>query len=148
MQDTATTRTLYVRHSSATSATSWGAAFTPSLQGTTNLDLDDISAIVAFKGKDGVGKIGVMWSNQNDGTMHFGVHKDADADSQWIDQPAITGLNLADDHLALRALNADSSGEVVAVFKTSLNDVNPSTSTEPLIYLGVRQSTGAWKKTV
>ena len=140
-------RKLFVRHTT-TSDTAWGAAFTPAVTGASNLSADDISSLVAYKGTDGVGKIGVMWSNQTDGTMYYISHVDGQADTAWTQDPAVTGASMADDHLALRSLNGDANGNVVAVMKTSLNDVLPATSTEPLIQVGVLQPDGTWKKAV
>lgn len=141
------TRALYVRHTIGGDQLQWGTAFTPSVTGATDLSSDDISAIVAFKDADGTGKIGVMWSNQDDGAMYFIVHSDGQADSSWLEQPAIgPSPFMADDHLALRSLNGDPTGDVVAVMKTSLNDVQPSTSLDPLIQVAVRHPDGTWSQ--
>ena len=98
-------RKLFVRHST-TSDTTWGAAFTPNVAGATGLSADDISSLVAYKGTDGVGKIGVMWSNQATGTMYYISHIDGQGDTSWTQNPAVTGADMADDHLALRSLTA------------------------------------------
>jgi hypothetical protein len=67
---------VYVNRS-LTSDSSWGTPFVLPVNGT-SVDPDDISAVVAFDSK-----IGVMWSNQTDGTFYFATHNDGDPDSAW-----------------------------------------------------------------
>ena len=137
------TRRVYVQHTVAGSQTTWAAPYVIPVTGATGLTNDDISALVTFNGK-----VGVMWSNENDGTMHFAVHPDGTSDATWTDFPALSGTALSDDHMNLKAINADAAGDVAAVFKTSTNDVVSSSSTLPLIYLGVYKDGAGWKKTV
>jgi hypothetical protein len=100
------------------------------VSGASTLKADDISTIVAYSGK-----IGVMWSNQNDSTVYFAYHPDGTADYTWIVNPALQSPKYADDHLNIKSLQADSAGQLFAIVKTSLNDVNPSTSTKPVVLL-------------
>ena len=72
----------------------------------------------------------------------------ATSDATWTDFPALSGTSLSDDHMNLKAINADAAGDVAAVFKTSTNDVVSATSTLPLIYLGVYKDGVGWKTTV
>jgi hypothetical protein len=130
---------VYVNRSLANDQT-WGTPFVLPVKGTT-VDPDDISAVVAFDSQ-----IGVMWSNQTDSAMYFATHTDGEADNVWQEsRTAIQGPNYADDHISLRALQADEvSGRVFAVVKTSLNDLpNPNPNT-PLILLFVRGQDGSW----
>ena len=82
------TRSVYVQHTVAGSQTDWSAPYVVPVAGATNLT-DDISALVAFDGK-----VGVLWSNGNDGTIHFAVHRDGEGDTAaaWTDHPARDGL--------------------------------------------------------
>ncbi len=119
----------------------WGIPFVIPISGVPagagELDGDDISALVAFAG----GRIGVMWSNQNEGAMYFATHDDSALDATWnTTRTAIQGANEADDHINLKSLQSDGSGRVFAAVKTSLSAAN-----DTLTRLLVRDSaTGAW----
>jgi hypothetical protein len=119
----------------------WVTPYVLPFPGAVNLTDDDISAVVAYNGK-----IGVMWSNQNDDAMYFASRHDGDPDSAWQLNPAVQGPNYAEDHISLRSLQADASGQVFAVVKTSLDDVNPSNSNEPLILMLVLDHQGSWSR--
>ncbi len=113
----------------------WGTPFAVPVQGA-NLDGDDISTLIAFDGK-----IGVMWSNQNDLKVYFAAHLDGDPDGQW--QPRETALadeNLgavADDHLNIKLMASENN--LYAVTKTSL-----SGSSTPRIFALKRDANGTW----
>ncbi|HSL28978.1 MAG TPA: hypothetical protein VK900_07250, partial [Anaerolineales bacterium] len=92
------------------------------------------------------GKIGVMWSNQNDSTVYFAYHPDGTPDNNWFSNPAVQGPRYADDHLNIKSLQADSSGQLFAIVKTSLNDVESSTSTKPLVLLLQLDAQGNWSR--
>ena len=132
-------RNVLVTHSTS-DPSHWVAPFVLPLNGATNLTNDDISSVVHY-----AAGIGVMWSNQNTGTMAFATHRDGDPDTTWSLNPAVQGPAYADDHLALRSLQSDAQGRVFAVTKTSLNDLYPGSS-QPLILLLVLDSTGTWKR--
>ena len=109
---------------------SWGTPFV--LPGsTTNLDNDDISSLVHFGGD----RIGLMFDNETDHNTYFAVHQDGAPDAAWSIATVPTGWN-SDDHINLKA---DSAGRVFAVTKTS-----DTSSSQPLILLNVRATTGAW----
>jgi hypothetical protein len=110
--------------------------------GASNLSTDDISSLVAFAGN----KIGVMWSNQNDSAMYFAYHLDGAADSSWVASPAIMLPHYADDHINLKSLQADASGRVFAVTKTSVNDLAPPNPADPLVLLFVYNPPGGWAR--
>jgi hypothetical protein len=133
-------RKALVTHSTTNDLT-WVSPYTIQSTGADNLSSDDISTIVAYNGK-----IGVMWSNQNTHTVYFATHIDGTADNLWTQNPALQGPHYADDHLNIKSLQADSAGQVWAAVKTSLNDVNPSTSHEPLILLLHLDNQGAWSR--
>ncbi len=119
----------------------WGTPFIVPITGVPvgagELAGDDISALVAFAG----GRIGVMWSNQNEGAMYFATHDDSSPDATWnTTRTAIQGANEADDHINLKSLQSDGSGRVFAAVKTSLSGAD-----DTLTRLLVRDSaTGAW----
>ena len=133
-------RNAYVMHTT-TNDNTWTAPYIVPVPGAATLDSDDISTIVAYSGK-----IGVMWSNQNDSTVYFAYHTDGTADNNWSANPAMQSPGYADDHLNIKSLQADSSGQLFAVVKTSLDDVNASTSTLPLILLLQLDNQGSWSR--
>jgi hypothetical protein len=133
-------RRVLVTHSTINDL-NWVDPYTIQATGATNLTDDDISTLVAYNGK-----IGVMWSNQNDNTVYFASHTDGTADNVWVQNPAIQGNKYADDHLNIKSVQADSSGQIYAAVKTSLNDVNPSNSGEPLILLLELANNGSWSR--
>lgn len=113
----------------------WGAAFTPSVPGT-SISSDDISSVIAFGGN----KIGVYWSNQSQDADYFAVHSDSQPDSTWSGETAYSGPGFADDHMNLKT---DSAGRLYVAAKTSLGG-----STDPLDILLVRSAAGAWSSNV
>jgi hypothetical protein len=113
---------VYVAHTTSDDRT-WTQPYVLPVTGAANLNSDDISAIIAYRGH-----IGVMWSNQADSAMYFAYHRDGSPDSAWTLLTALSGPELADDHINLKSLQSDGSGTVVAVTKTSKN--GPS---DPLI---------------
>jgi hypothetical protein len=107
---------VYVNRSRG-SEVSWGDPFVVPAGGVnTAVGGDDISAIVAYDGK-----VGVLWSNQNDGGFYFAYHVDGKPAGQWSGAVVARRAGYADDHISIRALQADPSGSVFAVVKTSLN---------------------------
>jgi hypothetical protein len=100
-----------------------------------NVDADDISAIIAYDGD----KIGVLWSNQRTHIMYWAAHTDGTPDQSWTLQVAYQQPEGADDHLNLKALVGDSAGRVFAVAKTSMD-----AAADPLFNLLVLTSSGQW----
>jgi Ca2+-binding RTX toxin-like protein len=133
-------RKVFVNRSLSTDQT-WGTPFVLPVAGASNLNADDISALVAFDSQ-----IGIMWSNQNDSAMYFATHTDGDADDVWqTSRTAIQGPNFADDHISLRSLQVDDvSGRVFAAIKTSLNDLPNPNPNAPLIFLMALGRDGNW----
>ncbi|MGE5462837.1 MAG: hypothetical protein ACM3PS_05760, partial [Syntrophothermus sp.] len=132
-------RNAYVTHSA--SDTTWITPYIIPVSGANTLERDDISTLIAYSGK-----IGVMWSNQNDSTIYFAYHPDGTADNNWILNVAVQSPKYADDHLNIKSLQADPAGQLFAVVKTSLNDVNSSTSTKPLVLLLQLANQGSWSR--
>jgi hypothetical protein len=131
---------VYVNYS-RTSDADWtpAAALVLNVSGTNpSVSPDDISTLVAFDGK-----IGVLWSNQNDGTFYFAYHTDGTAIAlgtslvNWTGRIVYRQTNAADDHLNIKALHSDPSGNVYAMVKTSYNSLG---SPQLLLIVGRKQS--------
>ncbi len=125
---------------STTTNDQWGTPTVLPVAHATGIDPDDISTIVAF-----AGKVGVLWSSQSNSTVYFSVRNSTDPVGSWSPSVAVTvpGTGQADDHLNIKQLQADPSGRVFAVIKTSLDHAG-STSAQ-IVVLG-RSSTGAWSR--
>jgi PKD repeat protein len=116
------------------SDTSWGTPFSLAVS---TIKADDISALIAFGGSH----IGVMWSNQNNGTFSFAIHNDGDLDASWAVETPVQGSGMADDHINLKT---DADGRVYAAVKTSKTGAG-----DPLIMLLVRPTGGGtWSSSV
>ena len=113
----------------------WGSPF--ALPNGGGLSGDDISSVVSF-----AGRIGIMWSDQSDDQMKFASHADDDLSDTAFTAPevAVSGTNMADDHINLKA---DASGRVYAATKTSA-----SSGSQPFLLLNVRDGSGRWTTTV
>ncbi|HEX6968288.1 MAG TPA: hypothetical protein VF174_05690, partial [Micromonosporaceae bacterium] len=129
---------VYVNYTTAGDAT-WGTPFALPVAGANSLDADDISAVVSFGG----GKIGVMWSNQVASAMYFAIHDVGAAPTTWeASRAAVLGPSIADDHINLKTLQADTSGRVYAAVKTSLDDAGAAQSAPQVLLLVRDPSTG------
>jgi hypothetical protein len=136
---------VYVNHS-LSSDTDWNLNVAPlQVAGTnTTVSPDDISTLVAFDGK-----IGVLWSNESAGqfngssdtAFYYAVHADGAADTAWIGNVALRQPEGADDHINIKSLQADASGNLFAMVKTSINSTG-----NPQLYLlvGKKQSNGTY----
>jgi hypothetical protein len=77
--------------------------------------------------------------------MFFAYHKDGDPDTSWRPIETIyTAKCAADDHINLKSLQADASGTIFAVVKTSFGDSGCAGSNLPLIRLVVRKPNNSW----
>jgi hypothetical protein len=137
---------VYVNHS-RTSDADWNpnAALLLQVPGTnTNVSPDDISSLVAFDNK-----IGVIWSNEsagqfsgsNDTAFYFAVHADGAPDTSWTGGVALRQPSVADDHINLKSLQADTSGNIFAMVKTSLNTAG---SAQLLLLVAKKQPSGLY----
>ena len=134
---------VYVTNSLSSDAV-WNTPFI--IPGARPLDPDDISAIVAYRDAAG-GKIGVLWSNHvAPSSMYYAYHKDGDPDTTWQPSETIyTATCAADDHISIKSIQADTTGTIYAVVKTSFGDSGcGGNSSSPLIRLVVRKSNGGW----
>ena len=137
------TNTVYV-NKSATDGTSWATPFIVPV-GNAHPTADDISAVVAF----GTNKIGVMWSDQSSGSVYFAYHPDSAAGTaSWGVVTALQGSGLADDHINLKTLQADTSGRVYAAVKTSLNDTSSDPSLAQLYLLTFNYTNRSFNRAV
>lgn len=122
---------------------------------------DDVAAIRTFTGPDGPA-LGVMWSDQIDGTFGFAWRDDDDptgplnsgvapswhVETAYGDGVAGCGTSgdgsterCGDDHISLAADGA----RVYAAVKTSLNDGSDANPSDPLIVLLRRSPGGTWQ---
>ena len=119
----------------------WGTPFVLPVAAAANLSSDDISAVVSF----GDGRTGVMWSNQAASAIYFAEHVGGTSRSTWdVTRTAVQGPNSSDDHINLKALQADASGRVFAAIKTGLDDAGASSSAPLIMLLARDPSTGDW----
>ncbi|TDO34233.1 hypothetical protein EV643_12818 [Kribbella sp. VKM Ac-2527] len=131
---------VWLTHSVAGLDDVWAPRFQlPTPGNESNVDPDDLSAIIAYDGD----KIGVLWSNQRSHIMYWASHTDGTPDQSWTLQVAYQQPEGADDHINLKALVGDSAGRVFAVAKTSMD-----AAAEPLFNLLVLTSSGQWTSTL
>jgi hypothetical protein len=104
----------------------------------TNVNIDDICAVIAMPGK-----VGVIWSNQQTQRFGFRTHLDGTDPRDWTadEVPAsqsaqYIGSGMADDHLNLAIA---SDGTLYCAVKTSYDVPD-----QPLIALLVRRPSGTW----
>lgn len=125
---TGTGRSVYVTRTDGSDGR-WVTPFVLPAAGASTLSSDDIATLVATGGK-----VGVLWSNQNESRLYFATHDDGAADLDWSVKPALCDLpRCADDHLNIKSVDA-ASGQVFAAVKTSLND-GTRVASDPLIVL-------------
>ena len=79
-----------------------------------------------------------MWSDQGASAMRFAIHRDGTGDSAWTVEDALAGTRMADDHINLKQIAGDSSGQIFAAIKTSQGDVASDPQTAPLVGVLVR----------
>jgi len=117
----------------------WGTPFEIPVAGA-EVTRDDIASLASFDGR-----VGVMWSNQDDSAVYFATHRDADGDGTWeTSRTAIQGPSSADDHINLKSLLVDDQNRIYAAVKTG-----HSSSESPGIMLLVRDpATGDWESHV
>jgi hypothetical protein len=108
----------------------WVAPYVLPVAGADTLSSDDISTLVA-----GGGKVGVLWSNQSDATLYYATRRDGEPDDRaWTVTVLCRETGCPDDHLNIKALQADAAGRVFAVVKTSYDDKGGAAG-QPLIVL-------------
>lgn len=128
---------------SLASDTNWASPFVPPVSGT-SVTADDISAIIANRGR-----IVLVWSNQGTDAIYVATHVDgADPGSWEASRRPLEGPKTADDHLSVRALEADAAGRVFVAVKTSLDNATPVDQNAPQIYLLVLGTDDVWRKYV
>lgn len=110
----------------------WTSPYVLPHPGANNLDLDDISTLVANRANN---QIGVLWSNQNDATLYYATHADSADFQTWDITELCKETFCPDDHLNIKDLEADPSGRVFAAVKTSKNDAPNKNPTDPLIVM-------------
>jgi hypothetical protein len=120
----------------------WGAPVKLNPAGTkSTVSSDDISSLITVNNK-----VIVLWSNQTDKSFYYAYHNDADPDTTWSGGLAArdpNGAALADDHINLKSLQADASGNIFAVVKTSINSTSAS-SPQIILLVAKRQANGSY----
>lgn len=136
-----------VTHSTGTDGLTWVAPYDLPVSHASTLGTDEMSTLVAYNGK-----IGVMWGNENDGTVNWAAHVDGAADTTWsltvlCDFNSFKNNKCPDDHMNVKSLDADGTGRVFAVVKTSLNDGSSTNPTDPLeIVWAYNPATNKWTR--
>jgi len=115
---------------------------------TTNVDTDDVAAVVAYGQR-----IGVMWSDQESRRFLFASRANGAAltRASFRTQTAYGGgvggcaadERCADDHVNIKT----AGGTLYAAVKTSLNDGSSPDPDDPLIVLLEKTATGGWTAT-
>ena len=103
---------------------------------------DDIASLVAFR--DNVGdKIGVMWTNQLTNSLHFASREDTNSNptAGWQLSSIPLGSISIDDHVSLKSLATNSSGQVFAAVKTGATAADPD---QPLVLVVARDKDGSF----
>lgn len=128
---------VYVNHSLAADD-SWGDPYVLDKVNITNpnVAIDDISTLIAYNGK-----IGVLWSNHNDGGFYYAIHTDGASDATWTGGVIARSSSYADDHINLKSIQADPSGNLYAAIKTSLT--GPSQA-RIVVVVGKKQTNGSY----
>ena len=133
---------VYVNASSGTgNDKSWGTPFSlTSLFPEAEIAPDDIASLAAFRDNQG-DKIGVMWTNQLTNSAYFASRKDTNSDplAGWTLQSISLGSISIDDHISLKSLTTNSSGQVFAVIKTGATQPD-----QPLILVVARDKDGSF----
>jgi hypothetical protein len=127
---------VYLQHSVNGDDKVWTPRYQlPTPVGESNVDPDDIAAVVAYDGN----KIGVMFSNQALQVMYFASHIDGTSDQTWNLVAAYDRPEGADDHMNLKSIQGDASGRVFAAVKAS-HDL----PTDPEIHVLALRLDGTW----
>ena len=142
-------REVRVAHST-TDDTTWTAPYVLPVTGADNLSLDDIATLVAYKDSNtATRRIGVLWSNEIAGTangLYFASHIDGAGDSaaSWAGTRLCADTLCPDDHLNIKSIDADASGNLYAAVKTSKNDASNPDPSDPLIVVYRLNLNGTW----
>jgi len=117
----------------------WTAGFLPNVPDVA-IKSDDISALIAYDGQ-----IGLMWSDQASDAFRFARHQDGAPDNAWVVEDALSGPDLADDHINLKGLVGDPQGRLFAAIKTSQDTYGPSATLVGVLVRTPRaDGTGSW----
>ncbi len=106
-----------VNHSRAGDEGNWGEPLDlseiPAIGQAARVSLQDISAVISFRGK-----VGVMWSSKFEKKFFFAVHEDENPDDlAW---QVVSPYDLStDDHIHLASFSDDADGALYAVVKTT-----------------------------
>ncbi|MFN8494903.1 MAG: Calx-beta domain-containing protein [Caldilineaceae bacterium] len=110
---TKTTYSVWVNRSNDNGVT-WGQPYILPAPDAVGVNADDISAVIAYNGY-----VGVMWSDQNSKKLYFATHANGAGDTASDWQATAITTPLVDDHMNLKAMQADPAGNVFAIIKTA-----------------------------
>ena len=135
---------------SDTAQTTFGAAFTPPVDGTA-VTSDDIATIVSHNKS-----VSVVWSNQNvdaatgNTAVYAARHPDTAApETGWVAaEKVLNGPSVADDHISLSGVEGNAAGGVFMVVKESADDPAHANTAEGLVRLLVLRANGVWESYV
>lgn len=115
----------------------WG---TPFVLSAAAIDADDIASVVSFSDNEG-DKIGVMWTNKLTMSVYFASREDGTADvaAGWTVQSISLPSTSIDDHVSLKSLATNSSGQIFAAVKTGATEPD-----DPLIMVVARDEDGSF----
>ncbi len=131
---------VWVSHTVQGDDRTWVTPFNPAVPDVA-INSDDISALVRMPGQ-----IGVLWSDQGSDTMWFARHRDTDPDGVWTVEAALSGPDMADDHINLKSIDGDSQGRVFAAIKTSQDSAGPGAMLVGVLVRTPRaDGSGTWK---
>lgn len=136
----ATAREVLVSVSDSAGET-WADPFPVPVPGAVLLSGREVSAVVAFDDS-----IGIMWSDQADGAFRFAVHRDDAPVTEWVEELALPGPGLVDNHISIKVVPDEAGDRIVAAVKTSQGDRGEGPDSPLILVLG-RSSDGTWSRT-
>jgi hypothetical protein len=99
-----------------------------------------LSSVVSFDGN-----IGVMWADQTADRFAFAVHDADAADTEWTGEVAASGYQAVDDHVRLLTAPSPAGTQVMAVVKTSLDEIPGVSGSATLVSVLVRSAGEHWR---
>ncbi|SEK37958.1 hypothetical protein SAMN04515665_1028 [Blastococcus sp. DSM 46786] len=98
----------------------------------------EAGALIAFDDR-----VGMLWSDQASGSFRFASHRAGDDPTVWTQEVAVSGPNVADNHVSLGRIPGASGDTLVAVVKTADGDPIGNPAAGKIAVL-VRAPGGQW----
>ena len=115
----------------------WGRVTTLASGGDTTFT-PEVGALVAYDDR-----VGMIWSDQATGSFRFASHRVGDDPTIWVQEVAVAGPTVADNHVSLDRIPGEAGDTLVAVVKTGFGDPIGAPAAG-LIDLLVRAPGGQW----